>query len=117
MGDKNKNLISLADRTPEERAAICSAGGQAAAKKRAERKSFREDFLEALSIIEDEKLGKTAQAMGITAIMQRYKRGDLKAFELIRDTIGESPKQASENTEDIENLAALADLLNVDDDD
>ena len=52
MGDKNKNLISLADRTPEEREAICRAGGQAAAKKRAERKTFREDFLEALFIQE-----------------------------------------------------------------
>lgn len=91
MGDKNKNLISLGDRPPEERAAICSAGGKAASENRARRKAFREELIDALAIIDDEKLGKTAQSVGIAAIMQRYKRGDLKAFELIRDTVGEKP--------------------------
>lgn len=85
------NLISLADRTPEERAAICSAGGKAAAENRAKRKAFREELAEALSVIADEKTGTTAQSVGIAAIMQRFKRGDLKAFELIRDTVGEKP--------------------------
>lgn len=93
MGDKNKNLISLGDRTPEERAAICSAGGKAASENRARRKAFREELIDALAIIEDEKLGKTAQSVGIAAIMQRFKRGDLKAFELIRDTVGEKPTE------------------------
>lgn len=91
MADKNKNLISLGDRPPEERAAICSAGGRAASENRAKRKAFRQELAEALSVIEDEKLGKTAQSIGIAAIMQRFKRGDLKAFELIRDTVGEKP--------------------------
>lgn len=87
-----ENLVSLADRTPEERFAIQSAGGKKAAETKAKRKAFREELIEALAAVDEaEKHGRTAQTIGITAIMAQYKRGNLKAFELIRDTVGEKP--------------------------
>jgi len=93
--EKKTNLISLADRTPEERRAIQSMGGKASAESRIKRKTFREEITEALSAVDDtDKSGRITQSVGIVALMARYKRGDLKAFELIRDTIGEKPTES-----------------------
>ena len=93
MAKGHENLIPQNKRTKEEQRAIAKKGGIASGKSRAKRKAFKEDLLLALSMIKD---GKTVQELGLESIIAKYLDGDLKAFELIRDTIGEKPKDEHE---------------------
>lgn len=79
-----ENLVSLADRTTEEQRAIASAGGKASGEARRKRKTLKEELLLMLSD------GKTQQSVTI-ALIEKAMAGDTKAFEVIRDTIGEKP--------------------------
>ena len=79
-----ENLVSLADRTTEEQRAIASAGGKASGEARRKRKSLKEELLLMLSE------GDTQQSVSL-ALIQKAMSGDTKAFEVIRDTIGEKP--------------------------
>lgn len=104
MANNKENLISLADRTTEEQRAIATKGGQASGETRRRKKTLREqmemllslpvqdeqtrDFIESLGIQPDE----VNNALAITLSMyQEALKGNTKAFELIRDTIGEKP--------------------------
>lgn len=79
-----ENLVSLAERTTEEQRAIASAGGKASGEARRKRKTLKEELLLMLSE------GETQQSVTI-ALIEKAMRGDTKAFEVIRDTIGEKP--------------------------
>ena len=79
-----ENLVSLADRTTEEQRAIASAGGKASGEARRKRKTLKEELLLMLSE------GETQQSVTF-ALIEKAMRGDTKAFEVIRDTIGEKP--------------------------
>lgn len=72
-------------------------GGKASAAKRAERKTFREGLLLLLNEPLKDKSGvatdKTTQDAIIAALVKRAANGDTRAFEMIRDTIGEKPVQ------------------------
>ena len=84
-----ENLISLADRTKEERQAIGRKGGIASGESKRKRKAFKEALTLALETeIED---GKLVQDIGIEALIKKYMDGDLAVFTAIRDTIGEKP--------------------------
>lgn len=83
-----ENLVSLADRTTEEKREIGRKGGIASGKARRERKKFKDDLLLALETIKD---GKTIQERGVEAILEKFMSGDIQAFTTIRDTIGEKP--------------------------
>lgn len=83
-----ENLVSLADRTTEEKRAIAKKGGVASGKARRERKKFKEELLLALETIKD---GKTIQERGVEAILEKFMNGDIQAFTTVRDTIGEKP--------------------------
>lgn len=61
-------------------------GGIKSGQVRAFRKTFREEFIEALN-------DKDRQKELIEAMMREAKKGNTKAFEIIRDTIGEKPKE------------------------
>ena len=50
-------------------------------------------------------------------MMNKALRGDTKAWEIVRDTAGQSPKQTHGVSFDVENLNALADLINTNEDD
>lgn len=80
-----QNLIKNEDLTPEQRRANASKAGKASARKRAERKTLREELLLLLAT------GNNQNKMSI-AMIQKAMKGDTKAFEVIRDTIGEKPK-------------------------
>lgn len=73
------------------------AGGKASAAKRAERKTFREGLLLLLNEPLKDKAGNpttnTTQDAIIAALVKRAANGDTRAFEMIRDTIGEKPVQ------------------------
>ena len=79
-----ENLVSLADRTTEEQRAIASAGGKASGEARRKRKTLKEELLFILSE------GETQQSVTL-ALIEKAMSGDTKAFEVIRDTIGEKP--------------------------
>ena len=79
-----ENLVSLADRTTEEQRAIASAGGKASGEARRKRKTLKEELLLMLSE------GETQQSVTF-ALIEKAMSGDTKAFEVIRDTIGEKP--------------------------
>lgn len=98
-----ENLVSLADRTTEEQRAIASAGGKASGEARRKRKTLKEELLLLLSE------GETQQSVTL-ALIEKAMSGDTKAYEVIRDTIGEKPvdKVKMESTVDI---AASADRI------
>lgn len=83
-----ENLVDLRTRTTEEQREIARKGGIASGKVRAERKKFKEDLITALEAIKD---GKTVQTLGIEAIIDKFISGDMQAFTIVRDTIGEKP--------------------------
>lgn len=83
------NLVSLADRTTEEVREIARKGGIASGKSRRERKTLKEELLLLLS------QGDTQEKISLSLIQEAMK-GNTKAFEVIRDTVGEKPKEEIE---------------------
>ena len=75
--------------TSEEAREIGRKGGIASGKARRERKAFKEALLLALETMTEE--GKTIQEKGIESLMKKYIDGDLQAFTIVRDTVGEKP--------------------------
>ena len=78
-----RNLRKL---TTSEAREIGKKGGQASAKKRQERKTLKEELLLLLS--EGDIQNKIS-----LALLQEAQKGNTKAYEIIRDTIGEKPKE------------------------
>lgn len=90
------NEQNLRAPTTEEARERGRKGGKASAAKRAARKTFREGLLLLLNepILKDGKpSGKVTQDAIIAALVKRAASGDTRAFEMIRDTIGEKPVQ------------------------
>ena len=89
MGGKGKpeNLITLDKRSPEEAFAIRSAGGKACACAHRRRKELKDTLLELLASDDLQNV-----------ICQKLLSGEFnaKTFEVIRDTIGEKPKEVKD---------------------
>ena len=81
----NENLVDLRTRTTEEQREIARMGGIASGKARAARKTFKEELLLLLAN------GDTQEKISL-ALLQKAMNGDTKAFEVLRDTVGEKPK-------------------------
>ena len=84
-----KNLKPVTTRSKEEAREISKKGGIRSGEVRRERKKLKEELLLLLSE------GDNNRRMSI-AIFERALNGDTKAFEVIRDTIGEKPKEEIE---------------------
>ncbi len=84
-----QNLIKNEDLTPEQRRANASKAGKASAEARKKRKTLKEELLALLAN------GDTQNRMSL-AIIEKAMNGDTKAFEIVRDTIGEKPKDSLE---------------------
>lgn len=80
-----ENLISFKDRTAEEQREIARQGGIASGKARRERKTLKEELLLLL------EKGDTQEKISLAMIKEALD-GNTKAFEVIRDTIGEKPE-------------------------
>lgn len=77
--------------SPEEIRARNSKAGKASAKARKRKKELKELLLLALSQPQEGNPDED-NYMGITvALIQKALKGDTKAFEVIRDTIGQKP--------------------------
>ena len=85
-----ENLKSLADRTKEEQREIARKGGIKSGEVRRARKTLKEELLFLLS------KGDTQEKMSLSMIAKAL-NGDVKAFEVIRDTIGEKPVEKIDN--------------------
>ena len=96
-----ENLVSLADRTTEEQRAIASAGGKASGEARRKRKSLKEELL---LMLEDEEL---QQSVAI-ALIKQAQNGNVKAFGMLRDTIGEAPVEKVQATQTVVDLSGFS---------
>lgn len=90
----NKNLIPNSERTPSERKENAKKGGKKSGEARREKKKLRE-MLEILMIKEEN--GKTTREEICVALIKAAINGNVKAFEIIRDTIGEKPVEKVES--------------------
>ena len=86
-----ENLKPVTKRTKNEAREISKKGGIRSGEVRRERKKLKEELLLLLSE------GDNNRRMSL-AIFERALNGDTKAFEVIRDTIGEKPKEQIEST-------------------
>ena len=96
-----QNLIPQNKKSPEERSRIARMGQIASTEAKRRKKTFRE-AMEA--ILEKEVLDKNGNKIDLlTAIsakqIEKANKGDTKAFEVIRDTIGQKPVERVEITE------------------
>lgn len=102
-----EDLISLAERTTDEQRNIARKGGIASGKARREKKALREtlegllampvkngkayDINKIKSIADMKGKNITMQEAIIVAMLSKAAKGDVKAAEFVRDTIGEKP--------------------------
>lgn len=87
-----QNLKPLSQRTKSEQRKIQSQGGKASGEARRARKTLREELLTLLSQDINTNDGKVnTQVAMSTSIIKEALLGNTKAFEIIRDTIGEKP--------------------------
>lgn len=100
-----QNLIKNEDLTPEQRRKNASKAGKASAKKRQQNKTFKEIISRFLDgQVSDERLKQQMIEFGfadkevsnkscvVFALWKEAIKGNTKAFELLRDTIGEKPQ-------------------------
>lgn len=95
------NLIPLNKRTKEEQRAITTAGGKASGESRRARKTLKEELLLLLSE------GNTQKSVSV-ALLQKAMDGDVKAFEVLRDTIGERPADKVETTQTVIDMSKFS---------
>lgn len=98
---KNKdNLRPLNSLSPEEHISISAKGGRNKGKNYKERKLLKEQLLCLLESFsqneEGEKENITIQNKICLALISKALNGNVKAFEVIRDTIGEKPTDKQE---------------------
>ena len=80
------NLVPQNKRTKEEQRAIARKGGIASGESRRRRKTLREELL---LLLEDNQMQQKISV----ALLKEAQKGNTKAFEIVRDTIGEKPKE------------------------
>lgn len=98
-----KNLIPLNERTKSKQREIASKGGKASVEAKRKRKTLKEELL---LLLDD---GNTREAVS-AALIRSAKKGSVKAFEVLRDTIGERPVERSAHTiVGVEALQAMSD--------
>lgn len=86
---REDNLIPFNERTEEELHKITSMGGKARAENIHRRKTLREELLLLL------ETGETQKNITL-ALLDKAQRGDIKAFEVLRDSIGEKQREQVE---------------------
>lgn len=102
----DENLIPFNQRTESEVRAIAANGGRKSGESRRARKTLKEELLLLLSE------GETQKSVSV-ALLQKAMDGDVKAFEVLRDTIGEKPVDKVEN-KNVDIVIDLGDLEDAD---
>lgn len=101
-----KNLIPFDKLTQNEQRKIASAGGKASGEARRARKTLKEELLLLLSE------GDTQKSVSV-ALLKKAMDGDVRAFEVLRDSIGEKPVEKVEN-KNVDIVIDLGDLEDAD---
>lgn len=93
----NENLIPLNERTKDEQREIQTLGGIKSGEARRAKKTMREmlDYLLEKEIKTNKGDMSTLEAIMVSAIAKASK-GDIRAIEFIRDTIGQKPTEKTE---------------------
>lgn len=108
---KNKsldNLVSFADIPPEKQKEIARQGGIKSGEVRKEKKMLRE-YLEVILSMKDAE-GEDRYTKITRALIDKAEDGDTKAFEVVRDTLGQKPKEQVEQKQEIK--VVMEDTLN-----
>ena len=87
-------LPTLDERTPEERTRIARMGQAASTKRKAELRLLKDELKILLSLGSD----VSNQEKLCFALLEKGLAGDTKAFEVIRDSIGQKPVEKQETT-------------------
>lgn len=106
----NNNLIPQSERTKEEQREIATKGGIASGEARRKKKLIKEQLELLLSLpLKDENAKRKLEQIGIDAdnldnqmamvisIWNKALKGDIQAFNSIRDSVGEKPSDVVEN--------------------
>ena len=112
-----ENLIPLNERTKEEQREIARMGGIASGETRRQKKLMKEqmEYLLSLPVVDEEAKEELEnsgidpdemnnQMLLIVALYKKALTGDVQAFNTLRDTIGEKPKEAIEISRDTEEV-------------
>lgn len=96
-----ENLIPNDQRTPSERRENARKAGIASGEARRRKKLMREAFEELLSREYHDQSGNVLDGTSALAakVFKQAMDGDLKAFEIIRDTTGQKPVERVETVE------------------
>jgi hypothetical protein len=92
MSKGHENLIPLNQLTKEEQREICSKGGKASVQKRKEKKLLKDTIMEFLEAVNPDS-GNSFQIDLVNSMLQKALEGDVSAFNTIRDTAGQKPKE------------------------
>lgn len=95
-----ENMIPLNQRTIEERKEIASRAGKASGKARRNKAMLRDCLqilMEQKMVDKDGKKITGAEALSVE-VFQKALAGDMKAWELLRDTAGQKPADKIEQT-------------------
>lgn len=84
-----ENLIPFSERSKEEARELGKKGGIASGKTRKEKKLLKDEL--AIIMENVNKDGKTYQELISTALVKEALKGNTKAYEIIRDTMGQKP--------------------------
>ena len=102
MGDRtrlNANLIPFNKMDEKRKREIQSMGGKKVQEINAKKRLLKE-YLELALAIEDEE-GTDKYTKIVKALINEAEDGNVKAFETIRDTIGQKPKEEIEQKQEI----------------
>lgn len=86
-----ENLKPNTERTPKERSELARKAGKASGKARRQRKEFRELLELALSQPNVDNPEVDNWTVATAALVQKAMGGDVRAWEVMRDTLGQKP--------------------------
>lgn len=95
MANNIKNLIPNSERSPQELKEMTRKGGIASGKARRRKKELREALEMLLEKDFTNEQGEKMQGIDViaTALFKEASKGNVKAFNSLRDTIGQMPVQ------------------------
>ena len=101
-----KNLIPFNELTESQQREIASKGGKASGEARRKRKTLKEELL--LMLSDSDIQQKISLALINEAINGNNAGSVTKAFEVIRDTIGERPVERVQATQTVVDMSAFS---------
>lgn len=91
---EHKGSANLKHFTKDTAAKNGSKGGKRSQAVQREKKTLRETLELLLSLPSKKRKGMTVQESGCIELAELYEQGNLRAWELLRDTIGQKPTEA-----------------------